>query len=146
MSLFSGFDKLKDALDDAVGGDQKATPAGPTKTQGEVRSEIHGEERKVHEIQKKSGWSDRIKDVLDGDDEEQKKKDELLRLKVEKEKAEARDRIKEERGFSGKVSVSKVRSTAEASLMVHMYLGARPLGSRGRQEEAGRSRIFTNRC
>jgi len=44
-----------------------------------------------------------IKDVLDGDDEERRKKDELLRLKTEKEKAEARKRIEEERGFAGKV-------------------------------------------
>jgi hypothetical protein len=64
MSLFSGFDKLKDALDDAVSGDQKATPAGQTKTQDEVRSEIHGEERKVHEIQKKSGWSNRASSLI----------------------------------------------------------------------------------
>ena len=132
MSVFSGLNKLKDALDDVIHDDQKATPAGHSKTQSEVRSEIHGEERKVHEIQKKSGWSDKvssplgaqsfnvgtggtdrercfqthraqIKDVIDGDDEERRKKDELLRLKTEKEKAEAREKIKEERGFTGKV-------------------------------------------
>lgn len=60
MSVFSGLNKLKDALDDVINEDQKGTPAGHSKTQDEVRSEIHGEERKVHEIQKKSGWSDRV--------------------------------------------------------------------------------------
>jgi hypothetical protein len=60
MSAFSGLNKLKDALDDAVHDNQKVTPAGHNKTQEEVRSEIHGEERKVHEIQKKSGWSDKV--------------------------------------------------------------------------------------
>jgi len=103
MSVFSGLNKLKDALDDAVHENQKVTPAGHNKTQEEVRSEIRGEERKVHEIQKKTGWSDKIKDALDGDDEERRKQDELSRLKVEKEKVEARERIKEERGFTGKV-------------------------------------------
>jgi flavodoxin len=130
MSVFSGLNQLKDALDDVIHDDQKAAPAGHGKTQSEVRSEIHGEERKEHEIQKKSGWSDKvssllgvvqrwswgtdrercfqthrakIKDIIDGDDEEQRKQDELLRLKTEKEKAEARERIKEERGFTGKV-------------------------------------------
>lgn len=61
MSVFSGLNKLKDALDDAVHGNQEATPAGHSKTQEEVRSEIHGEERKVHEIQKKTGWSDKVR-------------------------------------------------------------------------------------
>jgi len=103
MSVFSGLNKLKDALDDAISDDRKQTPAGYSKTQDEVRSEIHGEERKERETQKKSGWSDRIKDALDGDDEERRKQDELLRLKTEKEKAEARERIKDERGLTGKV-------------------------------------------
>jgi predicted metal-dependent RNase len=53
-------DKLKEALDEAVHENRKVTPAGNNKTQEEVRSEIHGEERKVHEIQKKTGWSDRV--------------------------------------------------------------------------------------
>jgi len=101
--VFSGLNKLKDALDDVIHDDQKDTPAGHSKTQAEVRSEIHREERKEHEIQKKAGWSDKIKDALDGDDEERRKQDELLRLKTEKEKAEARERIKDERGFTGKV-------------------------------------------
>ena len=60
MSVFSGLNKLKDALDDAIHDDQKNTPAGHSKTQSEVRAEIHGEERKEHEIQKKSGWSDKV--------------------------------------------------------------------------------------
>ena len=60
MSVFSGLNKLKDALDDAVHENQNDTPAGHSKTQGEVRSEIRGEERKEHEVQKKSGWSDRV--------------------------------------------------------------------------------------
>ena len=60
MSVFSGLNKLKDALDDATHGNQKVTPAGHHKSQEEVRSEIHGEEKKVHEIQKKTGWSDRV--------------------------------------------------------------------------------------
>jgi len=102
MSAFSGLNKLKDALDDVIQDDRRNTPAGQGKTQEEVRSEIRGEESKVHEIQKKSGWSDRIKDALDGDDEERRKQDELLRLKVEKEKAEARERIEGERGITGK--------------------------------------------
>jgi len=97
--MFSG---LKKALDDVVNESQKGTPAGISKTQEEVRSEIHGEERKVHEIQKKTGWSDKLKGVLDGDDEERRKQDELLRLKAEKEKAEARENIKEQRGLAGK--------------------------------------------
>jgi len=101
--MFPDLNKLKDALDDVIHDDQKDIPAGYSKTQHEVRSEIHGEEGREHEIQKKSGWSDRIKDVLDGDDEERRKQEELLRLKVEKEKAEARERIKDERGFSGKM-------------------------------------------
>jgi hypothetical protein len=58
--MFSGFEKLKGALDDVIKEDQNNTPAGHSKTQDEVRSEIHGEERKVHEIQKKSGWSDKV--------------------------------------------------------------------------------------
>jgi len=65
MSVFSGLNKLKDALDDAIQGDQNNTPAGHSKTQGEVRSEIRGEERKEHEAQKKSGWSDRVSSRLD---------------------------------------------------------------------------------
>jgi len=61
MSVFSGFDKLRDALDDVINDDdRKETPAGHSKTQDEVRNEIHGEERKVQNIQKKSGWSDRV--------------------------------------------------------------------------------------
>jgi hypothetical protein len=52
-----------------------------------------------------------IKDALDGDDEEQRKKEELLRLKAEKEKAEARERIKEERGFAGKVYPTLAQKT-----------------------------------
>jgi len=60
MSVFSGLNKLKDALDDAINDGQNDTPPGHSKTQGEVRSEIHGEERKEHEAQKKSGWSDRV--------------------------------------------------------------------------------------
>jgi len=103
MSVFSGFNKLKDALDDVIHDDPKATPLGPGKTQDEVRREIRGEERREHEIQKKSGWSDRIKDALDGDDEERRKQDELLRLRTEREKAEARERIEDERGFTGKM-------------------------------------------
>jgi len=103
MSVFPGFNKLKDALDDTINDNKADPPVGHSKTQGEVRSEIHGEERREHEVQKKSGWSDRIKDVLDGDDEERRKQEELLRLKTEKEKADARERIKEERGFTGKM-------------------------------------------
>lgn len=103
MSVFSSLNKLKDALDDAVHENQRVTPAGHGKTQEEVRSEIDGEERKVHEIQKKSGWSDRIKDALEGDGEERRKQDELLRLRVEKEKTEAREKVKEERGLAGKM-------------------------------------------
>jgi len=103
MSVFSGLNKLKDALDDVIQDDRKDTPAGHGKTQEEVRGEIRGEESRVHEIQKKTGWSDRIKDVLDGDDELRRKQDELYRLKVEKEKAEARERIEEGRGFTGKI-------------------------------------------
>ena len=60
MSVFSGLNKLKDALDDVINDDRKDAPAGHAKTQSEVRSEIHGEERRVHEIQSKSGWSDRV--------------------------------------------------------------------------------------
>lgn len=60
MSVFSNLNKLKDALDDAIHNDQNDTPAGHSKTQAEVRSEIRGEERKEHEVQKKSGWSDRV--------------------------------------------------------------------------------------
>jgi len=103
MSAFPGLGQLKDALDDVIHNDRKATPVGHSKTQDEVRSEIHGEERKEHEIQRKSGWSDKIKDIIDGDDEERRKEDELLRLKTEKEKAEAKERIKDERGLTGKV-------------------------------------------
>lgn len=66
MSVFSGLNKLKDALDDAVRENQKVTPAGHNKTQEEVRSEIHGEERKVHEIQKKTGWSDKVSSLSPG--------------------------------------------------------------------------------
>ena len=49
MSVFSGLNKLKDALDDAIHDDQKDTP----KTQ----AEIHGEARKEQE---KSGLRDRV--------------------------------------------------------------------------------------
>lgn len=58
--MFSGLTKLKDALDDVIQETQHPTPAGHGKTQEEVRNEIHGEERKVHEIQKKTGWSDKV--------------------------------------------------------------------------------------
>jgi len=125
--MFSGLNKLKDALDDVVHENQKVTPAGHSKTQEEVRSEIHGEERKVHEIQKKAGWSDKIKDALDGNDEERRKEDELLRLKVEREKAGAREKIKEERGFTGKMQ----------DLLDHGE-------SRKKQEEAEFARIDAN--
>lgn len=64
MSVFSGLNKLRDALDDVTRDDQRDTPAGHNKTQDEVRSEIRGEERKVGEIQKKSGWSDRVSSLL----------------------------------------------------------------------------------
>ncbi|KAF9788101.1 hypothetical protein BJ322DRAFT_1047018 [Thelephora terrestris] len=124
MSVFSGLNKLKDALDDAIHENQKVTPAGHSKTQEEVRSDIHGEERKVHEIQKKTGWSDKIKGALDGDDEERRKQDELLRLKVEKEKAGVKERVKEERGLTGKMQ----------DLVDHGE-------SRKRQEEAEYARI-----
>ena len=60
MSLFSGLNKLKDALDEVVHENQSVIPAGHTKTQEEVRSEIQEEEGKVHDIQKKTGWSDRV--------------------------------------------------------------------------------------
>ncbi|KAF9653653.1 hypothetical protein BDM02DRAFT_1642962 [Thelephora ganbajun] len=93
MSVFSGLHKLKDVLDDVIHDDRKDTPAG--------HSKIHGEGRKVHEIQKKSGWGGKIKGVLEGDGEERRKQDELLRLKIEKQKAEARERIKGERGLTG---------------------------------------------
>lgn len=102
MQGLHNLSKLKETLDDVIHKGQPATTAGHAKTQEEVRSEIDGEESKVHEIQKKTGWSDRLKSVLDGDDEEKRKQDEILRLKVEKEKAEARERIKKERGLSGK--------------------------------------------
>jgi hypothetical protein len=101
--MFSGLNKLKDALDDVIQETQHPAPAGHGKTQEEVRSEIHGEEKKEHEIQKKTGWSDKLKGALEGNDEESRKQEELLRLKVEKEKAEASQKIKEERGFGGKV-------------------------------------------
>jgi len=64
MSVFSGFNKLKDALDEAVHDDRKDAPAGHNKTQDEARSEIRGEERREHETQKKSGWSDRVSSFL----------------------------------------------------------------------------------
>lgn len=64
MSVFSGLNKLKDALDDVIQDDRRHTPAGHGKTQEEVRSEIRGEESKVHEIQKKTGWSDRVSSRL----------------------------------------------------------------------------------
>lgn len=64
MSVFSGLNELKDALGDVINNDRKVTPAGHSKTQEEVRSEIHGEERKVHEIQKKGGWSDKVSSLL----------------------------------------------------------------------------------
>ena len=60
MSVFSGLNKLKDALDDAIHEGSNDTPAGHSKTQDEVRSEIRGEERREHEVQKKSGWSDKV--------------------------------------------------------------------------------------
>ena len=58
MSVFSGFNKLKDALDDAIHDDQKTS-----KGEGEATSEIHGEVRKEHEIKKKSGWSDKVSEI-----------------------------------------------------------------------------------
>ena len=64
MSVFSGLNKLKDALDDVIQDDRKVTPAGHGKTQEEVRGEIRGEESRVHEIQKKTGWSDRVGSLL----------------------------------------------------------------------------------
>jgi len=62
MSAFSGLNKLKDALDDVIHDDHKEAPTGHSKTQTEARS---GEERKEHEIQKKSGWSDRVSREID---------------------------------------------------------------------------------
>lgn len=60
MSVFSGLNQLKEALEDTIHENHKVTPAGHNKTQEEVRSEIRGEEKKVHEIQKRTGWSDRV--------------------------------------------------------------------------------------
>lgn len=51
MSVFSSFNKIKDALDDAIHDDQKETPTGHKKTQ---------DEEKVNENQKKSGWRDKV--------------------------------------------------------------------------------------
>jgi hypothetical protein len=64
MSVFSGLGKLKDALDDVIQDDRRNAPVGHGKTQEEVRSEIRGEESRVHEIQKKSGWSDKVGSIL----------------------------------------------------------------------------------
>jgi len=134
MSVFSGLDKLKDALDDAIHDDR----------------------------------SDKIKAALDRDDEEHKKKEDLLRLKTEKEKAEAKERIKDERGLSGKIQdlldhgearkkqeeAEFARIDAEAKDEHHKMLGlrgkildvldgpdARPAGSKPAAEHGLKDRV-----
>jgi len=97
MSVWDNLHKLKDALD----GDEERVPAGGSKRQAEARSEIYGETKKVEEIQAKEGWSERIKDVLDGDDEKRRQQEEELRLKTEKQKAEAKESIERERSGLG---------------------------------------------
>jgi len=55
MPIWDDLHKLKDALD----GDDSVA-AGGSKGQDEVRHEIHNETKKVEEIQKKQGWSNRV--------------------------------------------------------------------------------------
>lgn len=56
--MWDDLQKLKDALD----GDNEPErePAGGSKGQEEVRAEMHNETKKVEQIQKKEGWSDRV--------------------------------------------------------------------------------------
>jgi len=97
MSVWDNLHKLKDALD----GDEERPPVGGSK---EVRSETHGETRRVEEGREKEGWSERIKDVLDGDDEKRRQEEKELKLKTERQKAEAKEKIERERsGLGGKM-------------------------------------------
>lgn len=58
MPVWDDLHKLKDALDRNNVPEQE--PAGGAKGQEEVRAEMHGETKKVEQIQKKEGWSDRV--------------------------------------------------------------------------------------
>jgi hypothetical protein len=94
MSVWDNLHKLKDAL----GGDDARPPAGGSNGQPEVRSETH---KRVEEGREKEGWSERIKDVLDGDDEKRRQEEEELKLKTERQKAEAKEKIERERSGLG---------------------------------------------
>jgi len=111
MPVWDDLHKLKDALD----GDEPV-PAGGSKDQEEVRHEMHHETKKVEEIQKKEGWSDRIKDVLDGDDEGRERELEALRIRTEEKKAAAKAKIEEERGFGDKMHDLLDRGESKHSL------------------------------
>lgn len=60
MPAWDDMNKLKDAL--IGGGDNKdhPVPAGGSKNQDQVRAEIHGETKKVEQIQATEGWSDKV--------------------------------------------------------------------------------------
>ncbi|EPQ54826.1 hypothetical protein GLOTRDRAFT_116586 [Gloeophyllum trabeum ATCC 11539] len=98
------WDKLNE-LKEALAGDDYKTeiPAGHEKKQDEVRAEIQGEEHKIREAQESGGWSDKIKNVLDGGEAKRKKEEEEERLRIEKEKELAREKVEAERGVAGKI-------------------------------------------
>ncbi|KAH8102026.1 hypothetical protein BXZ70DRAFT_1006653 [Cristinia sonorae] len=107
MSVFDKLHDLKDALQGSSDDHDKApVPAGERKGQDQVRDEIYKEEKREEGIQKKEGWSERLKDVLDGGEAREarhKREAEEEQLRIEKEKEEARVKVETERGWGGKL-------------------------------------------
>lgn len=103
MSVWDKLGELKDTLQDiAQQPHDQPIPAGHHKDQEQVREEIHGETQRVEEIQAKEGWSHKLKDVLDGGEARRKREEEEDRLRIEKEKEEARQHVEARRGIAGK--------------------------------------------
>jgi len=100
----SVFDKLHELRETLQGEhDQPPVSAGEHKGQNEIRDEICGEAKREERIQHKEGWSDKLKDVLDGGETRRKREEEEERLRVEKEREEARVKVESERGWTGKL-------------------------------------------
>ncbi|TCD67170.1 hypothetical protein EIP91_000396 [Steccherinum ochraceum] len=107
-SVFDKLHELKDALQPHTPAtnatvEHTAIPAGERKTQEEVRAEIRGEAKAEEHIQRNEGWSERIKDVLDGGEAHRAREAEADRARQEKEHEEAKEKVEAERGWTGKV-------------------------------------------
>ncbi|CAL1710165.1 unnamed protein product [Somion occarium] len=99
MSVFDKLHELKDALH----GDSADRDSGGHKGQEEARAESHEQTKK----EEKEGWSDKLRDVLDGGDAKREAKrqreEEEERVRIEKEKAEAKAKVDAERGWTAKI-------------------------------------------